>query len=69
MLGAPTPTNTGTAPADLVDDRVGQLRALVGRELQHLAGEPEGDDAVRAAVEREADDPPLRLEVDRVVLR
>ena len=39
-------------------------RRSSARELQHLAGEPEGDDPVRAAVEREANDAPLRLDVD-----
>ena len=69
MLGAPAPTKTGTAPADLVDDHVGEGAALVGGELQHLAGEPERDDAVRAAVEREAHDAPLRVEVHVAVRR
>src|SRR5436190_611489 len=69
--------DAGSADADedghggsrFLDDEVGERSALVGGQLQHLAGEAEGDDAVGAALEREANDPPLRLEVDRVVVR
>jgi hypothetical protein len=69
--------DAGSADADedghggsrFLEDEVGERSALVGRQLQHLAGEAEGNDAVGAALEREANDPPLRLEVDRVVVR
>src|SRR5438552_2091954 len=52
-----------------VDDHIREQPALVGRELRHLAGEPERDDPVGAALERKAHHPALGLDVDRAVLR
>ena len=66
-LGAPAPTSTGTAPPTSSTMTSVSCRRSSARELQHLAGEPERDDPVRAGLEREAHDPPLGLEVHGVV--
>src|SRR5262249_16765105 len=48
---------------------VGERAALIDAELEHLAGQPEGNDAVRAPVESEAYDAPLGVEIREIVGR
>ena len=68
-LGAPAPTKTGTAPPTSSTITSVSARRSSAESFEHLAGEPERDDPVRAAVERKAHDPPLRVEVDRALRR
>jgi hypothetical protein len=52
-----------------VEYGVREALSLVGRELEHLAGEAEADDAVRPALNGKSNELPLSADVDVTLAR